>query len=397
MKNDDLTKLARWIVPGWMSILAFCAFVAIDVVFTMNGQPHLFTDLNGFLKSIAKINTGMITILIAVAGIPVGFVIYQAYFFLRWNSPFSRDGLIALIPGRLKDLNRSTLDLSKEKLSVNNKTWRKKLLHHPLYEIDHGFKWRYIETLFIQACQEIDSEFGGLSIYSRHRYLHEVVHTLGASIGAIYFGFGAYLLFKVLQEGLPISYLIGAYILVGGFFGLIHYEDKWRYELTVGKKTSNSVDSSYPMLHIDLGKLGFAFPSAQFIATFIIIIFFASPKLNPNVNELDTILKTVFVILVLSTWSISQRKLTKSFRLGNGFWGVGSVVIGLIVRFFPSFFLWVDWPFLASLIIFLIGNLVLFLNRRNANEDMLAIEYYTLRRYLENESPVLSKKGEQEK
>ncbi len=154
------------------------------------------------------------------------------------------------------------------------------------------------------------------------------------------------------------------------------------------------MDSSYPTLHIRMGKLGFAFPSAQFIISLVIIVFFASPKLNPNIDETDTILRTIFVILFLSTWSISQRKLSKPFRYGDGIWAVGSTILGIVIRIFPSYFSWIDWPFLATLITFLIGNLILFLNRRNANEDMLAIEYYTLRRYLENEPAIITKNGE---
>ena len=47
-------------------------------------------------------------ILVAASGIPIGFSIYQFYFFLRWNSPFTREGLLSpIIPGRKSDMEHS--------------------------------------------------------------------------------------------------------------------------------------------------------------------------------------------------------------------------------------------------------------------------------------------------
>ena len=60
--------------------------------------------------------------------------------------------------------------------------------------------------------------------------------------------------------------------------------------------------------------------------------------------------------------------------------GLGSALVG---RFFQVY---IDWPFCGSLFLFLALNLVLFQNRRNAKGDMLALEYQTLRRYIELKS-----------
>jgi len=391
MKNEDLTKLARWIVPGWTSIIAFLCFVSCDVIFTPPTTPHLFDDLGALIKLITGVDAVLVGLLVAASGIPIGFLIYQFYFFLRWNSPFSRDGLLALIPGRMKDLERATFELE-DKISLD-KEWRKQKISHPLFVIDHGFKWRYIEPLFLQACAEFDSKYPGLSIYSRHRYLHEVVHTLGASIGAIYFGFAGYFILKIIKENIPLSpYLLGVFIVCGSFFWLLHYEDLQRYNLFMQKETSQESIEGIPTLQITIGKLGFPFPSSQLLITFAIIHFLANPTLNSKSNEMDLVLKFVATSLFLAAWGVSQRSLQKKYKWGNAIWALSSLCLSIFIRIYSStVFAWIDWAFFATLLLFLALNLVLFLNRRNANEDMLALENYTLHRYLEKEKNLLPK------
>lgn len=390
MKNDDLTKLARWVVPGWTAITAFLLFVFCDVAFSPPNSPfHLFNDLSELIKSITGVDAILVTLLIAGSGIPIGFIIYQFYFFLRWNSPFSRDGLLALIPGRMKDLERTTFGLDK-KLALNS-NWRKQKISHPLFRIDHGFKWRYIEPLFLQACAELDSKYPNLSIYSRHRYLHEVVHTLGASIGAIYFGFAGYMALKVLKEGIPLTpYLLGIVVISGSFFWLLHYEDLERYNLFM-QKIVLPFPTGIPTLQITVGKVGFSYPSSQLLITLGLVVFFAHPVLNPTPNEEDLIIKFIVSALFLATWGVSQNNLQRKYKWGNLIWAISSLLLAIFVRLNATLFIWIDWAFFVTFLLFLVLNLVLFLNRRNANEDMLALENYTLYRYLSKEKSFLPK------
>lgn len=391
MKNDDLTKLARWIVPGWTAIITFVLFIFLDVMFSPPGANlHLFNNLGDLISTITGIDAVLLTLLVAGSGIPIGFLIYQFYFFLRWNSPFSRDGLLSLIPGRMRDLDRTILGLN-AKITLTNDEWRKQKVTHSLFTIDHGYKWRYIEPLFLQACAEFDTKYEGLSIYSRHRYLHEVVHTLGASIGAVYFGFAGYLALKVNKEHLTLSpYLLGIFIIAGGFFWLLHYEDLSRYNLFMQGNSSNYSLDGVPTLQIVIGKVGFPFPSSQLLVTLGIVSFFAHPVLNVMTDEKDLIIKFTLTSLFLATWGVSQRRLQKKYRVGNTLWALGSLILGILVRLYHTLFSWIDWAFFMPFLLFLILNLVLFLNRRNANEDMLALENYTLHRYLNKEKSFLS-------
>lgn len=398
MKNEDLTKLARWIIPGWTAILTLLVFIACDVVSTPPNAPHLFKDLGEFVGLISGVDAVLVALLVAASGVPIGFLIYQFYFFVRWNSPFSRDGFFALIPGRIKDLERAVAGLTEQQISLGQQ-WREDIVNHPLYSIDHGFRWRYLEPLFLQACSEFDSKFSGLSIYSRHRYLHEVVHTLGASIGAAYFGFAGYLILKFVKEPIfPPYYLLTIFLVISVFFLLLHYEDKERFDLVKqrgmiqarqntqdekqGKKTA-------PILRVQTKKVGFSYLSSQLLATLSLIHFFANPVLGQvSHNEEKLVLKFFVGSLFLGAWGAAQHALPKKYVLGNIIWALGSLVVSLLFYLLSQSVL-VDWGFFSAMSVFLVLNLVLFLNRRNANEDMLALENYTLHRYLSNEQPVL--------
>jgi len=194
MKDDtDLTKLARWIVPGWIALLSFVAFVVLDAVCSPPGSSSTYPSLAAFVSALSGLDPILAAILFAGSGVPLGFLIYQAYFFIRWNSPFSRDGLLPpLITGRMDDLDRAMRSLQESDLT-GKEQWRTEWVGHPLFKRDHGFRWRYFELLFAEAAQRIDSAFEGASgVYGRHRYLHEIVHTLGASVAAVYLGFLGY-------------------------------------------------------------------------------------------------------------------------------------------------------------------------------------------------------------
>lgn len=427
MRSDDLTKLARWIVPGWLTFLTFLGFVVIDVFITpKGGTPILsYDEINNFLNYLKEndVSTSSEALFVAVvgvaAGVPVGFIVYQVYFFLRWNSPFSRDGFLSLIPGRKRDIQKSIQDMHEELAFTDD--WRKDIIDHVLYWADHSFKYRYIESLFIEACQFLDKGTE-VSVFSRHRYLHEVVHTLGASIGALYVGFFGYLSLRLLKEELSASiYLPVVFILIVLFFGLMNGEDSWRVQKAINLKTEKGDGKTKypPILHLEIKKnLGFAFPSSQILLTLVFFHFFGNPTLSPPgipdftklinfdlesisgfllslISTLAAILKgfvitklglrLIFTFGVLGVWvGTLYDKSNQKYMKGSFLWATLTVTGCLLLVMFPdALFWWVDWTFFFSFVLFLLISLVLFSNRRNASDDMLMLEYYTIKRYLD--------------
>ena len=177
MKETDQSRFVRWAIPGWMMFISFFSFVSFDIVLSLESVKNSLASLFVRLLSVPYLNStasAVAALIVVAAGIPLGFLIYQVYFYIRWNSPFSRDGFFGLfIVGRLNDLDR-TLDEINESDIIRNDKWRIDWISHPLYKTDHGWKWRYIENFFIELVQELDSSISGVSLYARYRYLLEI-------------------------------------------------------------------------------------------------------------------------------------------------------------------------------------------------------------------------------
>jgi hypothetical protein len=387
MKSEtDLSKLARWAIPGWVAILAVFLFLVVDMLACEPGQTRSFQNVGELISTLSDVDVVFTTVLIAATGIPLGFTIYQAYFYLRWNSPFSRDGLFSpLLPGRMSDLQRVTSGIGHEDLT-RSAEWRESWVAHPLYKRDHGYRWRYIELLFSEAAQILDTRFGGGSVYARHRYLHEVMHTLGASIGALYLGFLVYVLVIVLRQGVSLAeYLFFAFLSLSIFLVLLHLEDRAQ-QLVEAERSQEQVDGTHPIAAFTIGKgtpfIGIVSPAAMFVALVTLIHFFGNPAISRAGGYLDEWIRIAMVVLAIVIWAESKDKPPAFIRRGDyaGLILVGSVGYGVSVL--PSELTsWIDWSYFSALLMFLIGNLILLQNRRNVKEDMIALERYTLYRY----------------
>jgi hypothetical protein len=246
MSTGDLTKLARWVIPGWVAFLAFYSFVVVDILFSPTGAVRIFPTITDFFTTMTPVNAILTAVLVAAAGVPLGFTIYQVYFFVRWNSPFSRDGLLPpFITGRLNDLKRITRDI--QLLQENISAWRKNWINNPLFRRDHGFRWRYIELLFMEASQSMNSRNQGIKIYDRHRYLHEITHTLGASIAAVYFGFLGYFFLKYISESIDLATY--ALVVLAFTFILLYFlnQESSEIELMEGQRDISDLKENDPV------------------------------------------------------------------------------------------------------------------------------------------------------
>jgi hypothetical protein len=396
MKSEnDLTKLARWAIPGWVAILSFLTFTIVDIVVTPPNQPRIYPSVLDVFNVVSGSNAILSAILIAAAGVPLGFIIYQAYFYMRWNSPFSRDGLLSpLLPGRMSDLDESTRGISLEEMEEGTK-WRQEWIRNPLFLRDHGYKWRYIELFFTEAAQKIDSRFAGLSIYARHRYLHEVMHTLGASIGAVYFGFVGYIFIKTYNEHLFLpEYLLATVVVIMIFFVFLHLDERKRHALEHEHERQGFYKPTDQVPAIDFvirtqpeGKrnvrIAIVSAGAIFIFFVALVQLFANPIITGGQTTYAMLVRIVLSLVAIAIWILSKKEPSRAIRIGDTLSLSLCLALAILVAIFrDSLFSWIDWPFFSALFLFLLANLLLFQNRQNTKEDMLALEYYTLRRYL---------------
>jgi len=185
---NNAHSFLRWGIPGWTVALGFLIFILGDYVSA--NDDTMFQLVNHALSFESIWQVLVAGTLVAGAGVPLGFIIYQVYFYLRWNSPVSKAGLLPpLIVGRMEDLQKTLRDLKDKDLSLQV-GWRKKMLRA---SESHQATWYYVSPLLREAFVALDSA-GVLS--DRHAYLMNVLHSLGASILGLGLGFAVYVLTK---------------------------------------------------------------------------------------------------------------------------------------------------------------------------------------------------------
>ena len=388
MKAEDLTRFTRWLIPGWTFFLTVAIFITIDLSFQYPGWEQFEKQIRQFLNQFGPLLT---SIVVALAGIPLGFLIYQLYFFIRWNSPFR--GYAASLRGE-KMFNYPQWEIDESDF-ILEEHWRSSVLAS--YTGDARSLHRYKETFFLQACQYIDNRTQGPGFYERHRYLYEVIHTLGASIAAIVLAFFVYTIVRVYYEHTlpPFIYVFFSLILTIAFLYLLYHE--------YPQKGSPQTEPIQCNLCVSNGLVCFAHIPLQIVFTLWTLNIFLNPAFSTYTTaifgveiNLGLILKIVFIGIIIITWNSSLISLTassprkKACRLGN--WIVHAFVILLSAFFFQAIHNGlhesavmhiqkhiIDWPFFTTFSTFLLLLLVLFVNRRNAIDDMINIELYVVK------------------
>jgi hypothetical protein len=375
MNESEQYRLTRWGIPGWTAILSAFLFAIIDLALTSpNATLPLFDSIIDLMKSVSTMSAAIAALFVAVAGVPLGFCIYQAYFWMRWNSPFSRDGFLPpLIVGREDDLDRTLRDLSKEQIALSE-SWRENWVNHPLYKMDHGWRWRYMENLFIEISQKIDNKISGISVYARHRSLLDLMHTLGASLAGIYLGFLVYLLAKVKLQSAPftINLLITA-IPLAVLIILLDLEDRGKKAHESAKEKKPHIMGDHPANVIfcrQVGRILFSIrvshPSIIFLFLLASFLYLGSPSPYITVFKNPIPLRILVLIIPAFAWYFGKFKMPRDIRVTEFVLLLSSILIA---------FYW-------SAFAFLLANLVFLKNRQNTRDDLIALEYYTLRRFL---------------
>jgi hypothetical protein len=389
--NNEQSRFIRWGIPGWMMFLAFISYSIIDILLSpeseKNGLGIFLKKITGNITSNAPASA-VVVLLVAAAGIPLGFFIYQLYFYVRWNSPFSRDGLLPpFIVGRWDDLNRTLTGVKTENI-IGDDAWRLDWTKNPLYEIDHGWKWRYIENYFIQIVQTLDSRQNELGLFTRYRYLMDLLHTLGAGLFGIYLGYLGYLFAKVKADSISLTILILVTVItLAPLIRILEKEDS----IKRGSEIIDPVVMETKQLIIRPFKF---FPFIQLSNPSVIYLFFLFALLylgspSPYINQATvwlTIFRTTLLILFMFAWWFSKRKnILASIRWSETCLIALLIIISLQISQWlinwDSFHLeW--WNIGWSILIFLITNTIFIKNRQNTRDDLIAMQNYTIKRYL---------------
>lgn len=347
----DQATFIRWGIPGWTAAMTFVIFVFSDYLSVNDNR--MFILLNQAFASAGIWQAILAGLLVAGAGVPLGFIIYQVYFYLRWNSPISRDGLFPpSIVGRWADIKDTIKDLDEEALALGE-SWRQRLSSGK----DHRASWHYLSALIYDAISSADSNN---IVYNRYNYLKDLVHALGASHLGLTLGFGAYLIvkWKIWQAGLGWPFISIAIMFV--VLMLVSKED--------GRNKKP----------LKLLRMRVEYPAELFLSSLIFIFLSLNPALNTVIPFFLPSLMCIGVFLLWG-WSVRQSR--------EIIWGWTLVLVGIvyILHISPWLYvitIWVNWPVVFSTLIFSCISLVFLKNRQNTREDMTTMEHYYLQQFI---------------
>ncbi len=93
---DTARQIIRWSIPGWCFFIFLIFFIGmgsgITAIFTRNFSALSITALINFFPSIFLNATTVL--LLGFAGIPIGYIIYQVYFYLYWRGIWTPWGFV---------------------------------------------------------------------------------------------------------------------------------------------------------------------------------------------------------------------------------------------------------------------------------------------------------------
>lgn len=183
----ETMQILRWGTPGWTLFVAFIMFVFIDALVS---DSILFVRIIDLIKSPGAFGAAA---LVVGSGVPVGFVLYQIYFFFRWLSPTENFFVGNIIVESLEGVEEK-----EQKVLLESCITKKK-------PIIGDYRWYILENflLFLASIDETSK-----TMYNRSRYLLDLLHTLGTATFAIILGWVFYLIVKKSLQQLDIASVI---------------------------------------------------------------------------------------------------------------------------------------------------------------------------------------------
>jgi len=347
------SNVLRWGIPGWSVLLSFAIFVALD---SLSGGRGLLPQAISSLASESEAwQVAFTALLVTAAGIPLGYLIYQMYFYIRWNSPVSCEGFLPpLVVGRKKDLLDTLKDITLDDINLSE-GWRHGLL--PSLD-DHRTAWHYLARIVMDSllCPGIHA-----SVYPRHEYLMSMMHSLGASFLGICLGFGGYLVFKWREHEVTFASMLFPALITLAVVALLHVESR------------HPIHEGIPILGAHLHD------AAELLLGVVLFLFIC---LDPVIDTLLGFPWPQVLAVVCGLLWVNFARGSKRFLLATL---ILTLALGLLLRAFvpPQLLQSIAWPLVFTTISFLVLTIAFLENRQNVRDQMVTMEYYYLKQYVE--------------
>lgn len=177
---------AEWALPAWIMSIAFFIFVVVDRLVS-----HSMVMLNWATETASQEITKLIIggLAVSVAGFPIGYILYQVYHYIRWNSPLANDGAKVFRFGRSLELSEIFKDIDLEKMNDSDRDALDKIRN--LADQDHRSAWRDLIPFLKRGIEQSTTKD---TSRSTERSLLDNYHTLGTSCLGIIIAYMVYVL-----------------------------------------------------------------------------------------------------------------------------------------------------------------------------------------------------------
>jgi hypothetical protein len=333
--------------------LSFVIFLGLDTL--SGGALTMPRALATALANASFSQTALAALLVTAAGVPLGYLIYQVYFYIRWNSPIACQGFLPpLVVGRKKDLLDTVKDITPQELALSDE-WRKNLL--PDFE-DHRAAWHYLARIVMDS---LLAPGVPASVYPRHEYLMAMMHSLGASFLGLCLGFAAYVVFKWREHEIPFASMVFPALLTFLVIVFLHFEDT---------RSSRGGIVLGPVHVHDAGEL------------FLASLLFLFISINPVVA---TLLPFPWPLLIAVICGLLWVNFARGSKRALGALLAILTFASLLVKWLvPANLLGLlSWQLIFTTISFLALVVAFVENRQNVRDQIVTMEYYYLRQYLE--------------
>lgn len=349
----EQANVLRWGIPGWTAIIAFILFLLCDFIFAQDDR--ILQLINQLFSTTNITQTVLVGLLVAGAGVPVGYTIYQIYYYVRWNSPISGRGLLPpLVGGRDAELEPLT-KRQKDKIwdITLNTGWRKELFEEQEKKGFRGY-WYYLSPFLTEVFINYDT---GKNALDRDRYLLDMLHSLGASYLGISISFIGYLILKTRSVSLGnIEGVVLFFVILFSFVSISIDEREgkdsvWGFEVT-------------------------KYLSELFLISSVLLVTFLDPNINFPLNDFGAF---VITILGMFLWYffIDRNKIVFV-------WGTVCMFLGIFARLYLPIpmFSEINWSLLYSALLYNCLSLTFLKNRQNVRENLIQFQIYHIHNYV---------------
>ncbi len=344
---NDNSAFHKWGIPGWALVASFTVFILFDAFSANNNE--MFDFLSGIFSKDSIWQAILFGILVTGSGIPIGYIIWQIYFYIRWNSPVSGPGIWPpYLEGRDAEFRKGIKGINFPSVPIA-----------PLLKLDlkeYKSIGKFVATIIYDVIHDVSPD--PEPALRRHSYLLNTFHSLGASFLGVSVGYGFYILLKWRLEQSE---------LVWGVYALL---------FSIANLAFMSVEHQHGIVLVEGLKIKLKHTAEIILGGLIFLFLTTNPVIHKSINHYLVVGVCLLFVIV---WAASAKEVRR-------FLGIFSALLLLIQHYLNKEFAvfleqQIDWQIVLSIILFQMLMIAFMRNRQGVYEQFSALENYYMYKY----------------